>query len=174
MKQYKVKPKHDLLAPEKWVIDEFYSFTVNLADEYTDFAQTFMAYNYFIYKYFCPYVEVDYFFEISSLGRLHVHGVLMVPMSANLGQVIAMYWALKSVRDVSSIEIDTIKDFDTWLTYMGKQYGMMKLYTDLPVRVDSKLLTRNKDIRKPQHLRDIISEAIDYPGLDTSADPLGG
>lgn len=71
------------------------------------------------------YCTVDVVQEISSKGRLHYHGYIMIT------DIVRFYLHdLAKLRHYGTYEIDHITDEDVWRTYVYKQERFMKQYCE--------------------------------------------
>lgn len=117
--------------------------------------------------------------EISSNGRLHYHGYILI---LNIPKF--YYYDLLMLKDNFSFEIDTIENHITWRTYMDKQKDFMLLFctnhgisynidtigdpnrmdalvnNDIVIKDNFKITFNNKEFADNDS--DIISDESDY------------
>lgn len=147
------KARINLLPPEEIIPGEKYAFTVNLADTYKDKDQYVMAYRWFLQKYVKPNARFTMHFELSKMGRLHMHGYIIFKDGKSIAQ---FYFNLNDMQQKCSMEIDTISDAKKWQEYCIKQHLVIGEFIDEYV-VDEKMIKKEK----PIHLRDQFVDTLE-------------
>lgn len=146
---YKIK----IIPLENIKLGEFYTFSLNMSDQYDSLEQSIMAYKYFLKKYCSDLSKFELYFEISPTGRLHMHGIIV--FESNIA-IVKWYHNNNIIKNIASYEIDTIDNMETWQIYCKKQQHIL---------MDEPLLHKinNETIKsaKPVHLRDIITESFE-------------
>ena len=77
-------------------------------------------------KTFHPYCTYEVFPELSTIGRLHYHGVIKFD---SISSIFMFYRNIYTIKDIH-IEIDTIEDKDIWMKYVHKQSKYKSQYID--------------------------------------------
>lgn len=118
---------HKAIKPEQCVVGQRYAFSFNPLDQpkfvqfhkvtlttYTDWQNGVRKHLSF------KHAKVNVFMEISSKGRLHYHGFIIIQ------NIVKFYLHdLPRLRMEGSYEIDTISDLPIWHEYLVKQKSFM-------------------------------------------------
>lgn len=161
--------QHKISVPSMELIDlnHWYTFTINLSDEFETLTQNVDQYKYFCKKYIHPYSEFQLYAELSKLGRLHYHGLIKF---VEIEKLVDFYFSLRELYPLVAMEIDTISDPKKWDDYIFKQQKYMGVACKLK-GIDYCLNNKTCRSAKAIHLRDIFadgaflevpSEALDY------------
>jgi len=120
------KPKHTVPKFEECEIGKPYACTINPTDNlqqyYENSVRRFHTFNDAIQlkikKVLHPYCKSYYFsIEISPLGRLHLHGTIV------LSDKIGFYLQIHKLFDIGTVCIKEEKDQDVWFQYCIKQHN---------------------------------------------------
>jgi len=145
---YKIKQ----LSLELIKLGEFLSFSLNLSELYDNLEQNIKAYRFFIKKYIKPYMKFELYFEFSTIGRLHMHGVVVFESNIN---IIKWFNNINIIKTISSYEMDTISDMQKWMIYCRKQQEIINSESML-----NKVTHLDIKNEEPVHLRDIFIESL--------------
>lgn len=124
--------KYSCVKPENMYIDKLYTFSYNPEDQplFERFYKMKLN-NLSDWSNQCreilklKYASVDVVLEISSKGRFHYHGYIVVN---NIPLFIIH--DLAKLRHYGTYEIDEITDEEVWRTYVYKQQRFMQSYAD--------------------------------------------
>lgn len=145
------KPRHTVLSPE--CVSKFaeYAFTISPGDSlqftssgnyksrFTTFYDCMLS---FLSKYLEHYARYRFRVEISSLGRLHLHGTVII------SDIFGFYSTfIPKIIKVATIEMDTISDRNKWIDYMYKQQSCMPFHTEITEKSMSN--RKQSDTTKP-------------------------
>lgn len=109
---------HDIISPEKIVIHQWYSYTLNpppLDDKWYNEIQTHAP----LIRDSLNGLSYGLFPEISKTGRIHYHGAIWFPTKAS---IFLFYRKLPDWQ----LSLDTIEDLDKWKNYCMKLRKPMK------------------------------------------------
>ncbi len=117
-----------LLQIEEVEVNTMYTLTLSKKVAYsTSYKSKINQYLYFIRKYIQPYMIYELVPELSSVGRLHYHGICIFRKKRDIW---LFYSNIYGVSDCA-IEIDTIDDLNKWLTYVTKQESYRFIFEEL-------------------------------------------
>lgn len=118
-----------ILKPEEIELKTQYTITINIADLHGQFDIDHSKLYGFVQRYMrgIPGLDFRMYLEYSKKGRLHLHGIVMFNKEV---AVMQFYENLMEMLSKASIEVDTIKDMQTWSEYLVKQESYMKLYCE--------------------------------------------
>lgn len=121
----------NFVAPENIVENEWNTITLNPAhNQYYEKGsfERFNLWTAYVYTYLkqnLNYCDLELFPEISSKGRLHLHGYIKIKLVAEF----YLHDVAKLVQ-FGNVEVDTVKDMQVWDTYVRKQVKVLKSFTE--------------------------------------------
>lgn len=115
--------RYKIFSPEDAEENIDYSFTLNidpdLIRKYNNLTNQYYQYlNKLKHLKYCNY---DVTFEISKLGKLHLHGKIKIN---NIQKF--YFYDVKKLMESFSFEIDTIDNVEKWDEYINKNYSSIK------------------------------------------------
>lgn len=119
------------ITPEEMVACTWYTITLNPKNQFFDETATrhtprlaeCIDYLYECLAYL-KNVRIELYPEISSLGRVHYHGILKVY------DIFEFYLKdIPMLKDICSFEIDKIDSMETWIKYCTKQKSIMEKHS---------------------------------------------
>lgn len=126
MNKHITKPQYkklwNLLAPENIELGQPYSLTINLKDSCDNIKDDYKHYLYIISLLVKPYSEFCFNFELSCVGKLHIHGEIIFHSYTNVGQ---FYYKFGQLKNRMACELDTIENLGVWQDYCNKQNNVM-------------------------------------------------
>lgn len=116
--------KQNIIAPENWELDTYYSITLNPCDDYQYWSEisderikkskNHMKY---LIRRYCN-IHMDLYLEISRTGRLHWHGTIKI---SHINHVREFYLVvIHELMTKHHVDVDTIEDMDKWIEYCTK------------------------------------------------------
>jgi len=119
-------------------------------------------------KYLAPYADYTFVIELSSLGRLHVHGTMQF---VDISHIARFYIAsIRNLQSSSTVYIKYIDDIEIWNNYMDKQFSYWNSL-NFDRHIDKKITTQIKEhISDKQILKDQM-KAIKPIKLKRSSSP---
>lgn len=153
--KYQTKPKHrwSMLAPENIELGMPYAYSLNLKDECETLKEEYQHYLYIISLMLKPYAEFNLFFELSCIGKLHVHGQIIFHNYQDIG---LFYFKFGKLKHRFSCELDTIENLSVWQDYCTKQKNI-QISGFLPNNGE----ICNKDMTEKQYLSPKIRENVE-------------
>lgn len=120
----------DLVPPEKLELNTYYTLNINPYETLYSQSVTLKEKIAMLIKYvqeLLYYTDVGYqlYPELSKVGKLHVHGLIKFYTPESVMEV---YNNIYNTMGKIAIEIDTIDNIETYLTYCKKQSKFMKPY----------------------------------------------
>lgn len=112
------KPRWSMLSPEDIELGQIYAFTLNLKDSCETLKEDYDSYIYIISLMLKPYCEFTFHFELSCIGKLHIHGEIVFHDYTDIGK---FYHKFGLLKQRFSSELDTIENLGTWRDYCSKQ-----------------------------------------------------
>lgn len=122
------------LPPETLSLETEYTFTLNLAEMIGVFPVDIDKYEKWLSTFFKPIRGMRFrmYPEVSSKGRLHMHGVVSF---TRVTAIVRYYEVLFAEQLRISCEMDTIADAQTWAEYVTKQKWIMETYCEKIKRI---------------------------------------
>lgn len=147
------KFRWSMLPPENIQFGKSYSFTLNLKDECETIKDEYNHYLYIISLLLKPYCEFQLHFELSCIGKLHLHGTVIFHDYEN---IFKFYYKFGKLKHRFSCEMDTIEDVLVWDKYCTKQSQIISsgILPNMGVLC-------NKDMVEKQYLSPKIREQVE-------------
>lgn len=130
MSKRKEKRPHSMIAPELVDIRKIYTFSLNPGTQPTgkqlkQLQQDQWHNGYFRQLQSLKASKVQVVWELSRLGRWHLHGLIQITDRAKF-----FVWDIRTLMSMGTFEIDEIDNEDAWTSYVYKQEEFIKPYLE--------------------------------------------
>lgn len=146
-----------LLELEKYEINKTYSMTLNLKSSCDSLQEDYDNYKYYL-SLFKPNIEFLFHFELSPIGKMHIHGYITFLSYEHIVRFIHKVGLLKERFSIEISIIQNIKEYDS---YISKQQIYLSTIFKTPLA--------NKDISNKLlavKIRDQIEDSMFNTHLD--------